>query len=152
VKLLFILVLAVIVAILLSCNRQRYQVDIVLPPGFQGVVELRLDPVRGIKLQAVKGSVVINIPQSGIVYLNDLELFHRGVHDRVITADGTELDLISLWEDSLPGVVRAYALGWSGSTGLPVGAPEGAGLPPRIGYFIGTPEDWKLVDHTKIGF
>ena len=113
-------------------------VDFRLPPGFRGVVQVRADPIRGYTPREVNGVIVIPVPDDGKVVLDSIEMFIDGVNERLVAADGTILEYNE--DIETPGVVRAYSLGYSLVGG------------ERIGFYIGTPEEWKLVDRTRIGF
>jgi hypothetical protein len=130
--------ISILIAALLGCSGGTRSVYFKLPSNFRGVIEIRESP-GGLSPHLGDG-LVIDVPDDGLVTLTSLAMFHEGVNEQIIAADGTVLELNEPTE--MPGITRAYSLGYS----------IAQGKPGRIGYFIGTPEEFRKLDKAKAGF
>ncbi|HWD39861.1 MAG TPA: hypothetical protein VG944_13520, partial [Fimbriimonas sp.] len=119
---------------LVGCATFPGEVQFRLPEKFKGLVEVSQNPSAPNPFTPKDGRVAVKVPADGVIATPNLEMFQSGVHEEFVTSSGTPLNYE--YEDSPAGVVRVYSLGYSISQGKP----------PRIGYFVGTPEEFKRVN------
>lgn len=129
----------------LGCNHGA-DIDIVLPHGYKGIVEVHEVPSAP-EMEVIDNKITLHVPANGIVEVKSLDPYHRVHSSRVVDADGNELNDAG-YIGEIPDTVQWYDLGVSYSNG-----PNGIGdKPKRVGYFIGTPEEAKAIDRAAVGF
>ncbi|HWD39716.1 MAG TPA: hypothetical protein VG944_12775 [Fimbriimonas sp.] len=117
-----------------------YEVWIVVPDGFKGVVEFKTTPGVADPFKRNGSHLEVDVPRSGLVPVPNLDIFQGSIHDVVRTKAGHVFDVEN--HSASKGQTEAFSLGYSVSQGKP----------PRVGYYIGTHDEFAHVDRIKVGY